>query len=99
MSPGLRALRDNHIYYSVRRFPSLSHGLYLTNQFRPCVADCHCEWTGVAKRQHDGRRVVSEYAIQQFRVVRETPGDESAADTCIACAGPFAFDPATVPIT
>jgi hypothetical protein len=98
MSSGLCALRNYYICAGFHRFPRLSHGLHLTNQFRSGGVNCLCEWAGVTERQHDGGRLVNENTIQQFGVLREAPGDEPTPDPRISRVSPFPIDPATVSI-
>jgi hypothetical protein len=59
MSTRLGPLRD---YYG--------YGLHLTDHLRARTMDSRREWSWDAERQHDSGGLMSEYAIQEFGVLR-----------------------------
>jgi hypothetical protein len=99
MPAGLGALRDDHIGPGLHRFPRLSQGLHLTDQFRACPVDGRREWAWVAEGQHNSGRLMGECSIQELWMLREAPGDEAATNSRITGESPFAFDATVISVT
>jgi hypothetical protein len=87
------ALRDDHVGAFFEHPARLRQALHLADDRYAGRLDACNVGRGVAEGEHQRRRPVAEREIEHFRLLRQRPGDEAAADALVSRRGEFALEP------
>ena len=98
MPASLRALSDYDVRTGLYRFARLRQGLHLADEPRASIAYGWGERPWIAERKHDRGGPVSKSALQDLGPLRETPGNEAAADPGVSRALPFSVKPVAIAV-
>jgi hypothetical protein len=98
MPSGFRSLGYDDVRAGSCGLASLSHSLDLADQLCARLAYSGCEWTWIAKREHDRSGFMGKHAVQQLWAPCQAPGDEATSDTSVTRLSPFSIDPVTVAV-
>ena len=95
----LRALCDKNVRADIDRPLGMLERMHLTDQRDAGLLHFRGIWRRIRERQHDRFLVPLQSEIEQTRIVRQRPGDESTADVRPAHLCGLFFEPGAVGIT